>query len=153
MAGKVSVKIEGYDELRAKLAGDPIFARPWVKALGKATEYGKTTAQGRAPRDSGTLAGGMTSRLQASPIPFYGVVSNDVQKRGARYGFILNAGWRKSKRGRFRAGAAGRISIFHFRGTNRLTKGWFSGTLAKIRPEVNRLLDAAAKEIESAWGR
>ncbi len=127
-------------------------------------------ARERAPRKAGRLAAGITGRLQASPVPRYGTVTNNAERNGVRYPFILNAGhftrrikthfWKISARTGKRYKATKTINVqgpeFHFRSTGRKgwrTHYWFFGALYDKRNQINKLLTRAAREIELGWLR
>lgn len=137
--------VDGLGPLLVKLQGEPIYARPWRRALLEALRAGKALATQRAPRGaSGKLAARNTMRMQRIPVPLWGVVSNKATKKGFRYGFALDAGRATRKK-------SGRTYTYHRLGSGSPTKGWFTGVLARIQPRVNALLTAAAKDIEAAW--
>ncbi len=159
---KFRIAIEGLNQLRKKLSTDYLLGgNTWRGAMSEATLLAKSSAAKNAPKASGQLGGTLTHRLDARPVPKYGIVMANAQNRGFRYGFALEAGFRTPKKargiGRKRWRAAvketgGRIAL-HFRGTGKSTRGWFRGSLLDVQRRINGILDKAARKIEQRWER
>lgn len=139
MPTKITVDIEGINQVLRKLrAEDPVYAEPWREALTEATELAYGKAMQRAPEATGRLKARMTKRVGGGVAPRYGVVSNRVQKKKARYAFILNAS-----------------KIAHYRGgpnRGQPTRLWFTHALDEVQRKINDILTKAAERIERKWG-
>jgi hypothetical protein len=142
----VRANISGIDKTLAKLrSADPIYAQPWKRGLTALTEETEEAERQAAPKRTETLAGSVTSRMDARPVPEWGLVTatavaeNVDKKRGGkfRYGWALNAASRWGRKGR---------SITP-------NKGWWAKTFKRMQRRVNEVLGTIAKEIEAKWSR
>lgn len=144
-----SIRVEGLDDLLDDLSWNkPIYAQPWKRALTKAVQVAQAKVKERSPGNR--IRANVTTRMDARPVPLWGTVSTDAESpKGYRYPFSLEAG-------KGRKMADGTYSVTHYRKgprAGRRTKGWFRGSLAAVRKEINGLLAGAAREIEGMWGR
>lgn len=140
---RVEVKIDGLRSLLGKFRGEPVYARAWRRALHRVSLAVKLEARQRAPKLSGRTAKGVYYRMDRHPVPLYSVVSDRARRKGVRYPFVLEAGHRRSKRGR--------DVPLHYRGTGRSTRGWFSSLQNEVQGWVNRELREAVRLIEERW--
>lgn len=136
-------KIEGLGELLEKLQGEPIYARPWRRALLEMLKYGKAVAQSRAMRGkTGKLASRIRYHYPRVPVPLYGVISVSASNKGFRYPFALDSGHGTKKNGMYQ---------FHRLGSGSSTRDWFTGVLPVIHPRCDALISAAEKDTEANW--
>ncbi len=136
---KATLKLEGFDEVVAKLRSDHIYAYAWRRLMTEAAKLVKAAAQGRAPVGSGAMRATMTYKIEPKPVPLYAVIT--LNQAGKRYGFLLNAG--KGKGG----------SVLHYRGTKKRTRRWFIGAISICRKHIQRKMNALAQEIQRTWQR
>jgi hypothetical protein len=137
----VEIRVEGVRRILRKLnAADPPHAGPWTDALHQAADEVYREQQRGMPRASGGLAGSHKKVFQARPVPLWAKITANKSRGGVRYGFVLN--W----------GAAGR-KRFHYAGTGKSTKGWFTDPMERLQSKINGLLEAAARKIEDVWNR
>lgn len=174
-----SVEIEGLGRLVAKLRHeDPIYAAPWREALQRATLTTEAEAKRVAPTASGRLRASIGHRLDARPVPRWGMVSTDATAAdGTRYPFVLQAGRRSPKRGRIQVttkrgrvttrlagrrawrritAEAGNWISLHYRSGSRRgqsTRAWLNLALRATQQKINGLLQEAARKIEREWER
>lgn len=156
-AGGITVEIERLPSVLSKLRRDDLFAASWRRALERATVLVKERVPEVAPRDSGRLAASRAHRLDARPVPRYGVVSVQAVRGKARYPFVLQAGHRRPKgmtRRQARVAPAGSLIELHYRRgrlAGQSTRGWLNRAARSVQSRVNSILANAAREIERRW--
>lgn len=134
---RLTWKIDGMNRVLRKLGtteGGSIIAEPWTRALRSLVDEAQSDVRATAPHASGRLDAKTTGRLQATPIPKWGVVTTTASNRGYRYPWALEASAR-----------------FHYRSgpmKGRPTKGFFKRVRDALQGKVNRVLEEAAREIE-----
>ncbi len=133
----LSMQLEGFDEIMAKLEGGRLYAGPWKAGMSEVGNLGLEHAQERAPYRKGGLERSLIKKMDPHPIPMYVKVTTNVTKKGFRYGGALEGG----ERYHYRSGP--------YRG--RPTKKWLSGVIDLIQREVNQILKSVAREIEQRW--
>ncbi len=134
------VSLENYQEVLGKLDADKLYGKAWKHALEQAAKFVKGQAEERVPVRSGKAKDAMTMKMGPGSIPLYAVVSNDVDNKGFRYPFALDA-----KAMHYRKGARAGQS----------TKEWFYGVakLATVKAKIGALLDQCADKIVVAWNK
>lgn len=137
-----AVNVDGLKEMIARLAGDPIYARPWRRALGRISSNVKKLVKSQAPVASGRTARGVFYRMPGGIVPLYSIVSDRAKRKGIRYPFVVNAGFRSTKHGTVR---------LHFRGTSQSSEGWFQKAGRGAQAYVNQALATALAQIERAF--
>lgn len=157
------VEIRGLSKLTRNLAADHLLADTWRKAMERVTQEAESEAKDRAPHLTGKLRASLTHRLDARPIPLYGVVTANAENKGFRYPFALDAGHRTPgrphrrgvtvKRWRRQSYMRGTLIQLHYAGTGKSTAKWFSGSVDKIQGKINNILNDAARRIEQQWSK
>ncbi len=138
----IKVQMEGLTETLRKLEGKPIYAEPWKRALERAVQILLGKLREESPRLSNQLANSWTGRLDSREVPRFGEVKTDqTASDGFRYPHALNA----SKRIRYRFQSGTRRGQLLYRWTLRSQRA--------VREQLQSLLSAAEREIESAWQR
>jgi hypothetical protein len=141
----VRANIEGIDKLLGKVASGPAFyADIWNSAIKQATDETFEAERKAAGKFPGTkMASSLTLKMDSRPVAQWGIVSLDAasshgpdKKRGGpfRYPWALNASDR-----------------YHYRGTQRSTKGWWDRPLAQMRKRLQVILDTAAERLGAKW--
>ena len=137
----VDIRVEGVRRILRKLnTTDPIYAEPWTDTLHEAADMVYREQQTGMPRASGGLAGSHKVTFQARPVPLWAKITANKSRGGVRYGFVLN--W----------GAAGK-KRFHYAGSGKSTKGWFTDPLDRLQSKLTGMLASAARKIEQVWAR
>jgi hypothetical protein len=169
------IQIDGLSKLQRFLReAEPFYARPWKEALERATQQTEQEAEKVAPVASGKLRASITHRMDARPIPKWGIVSTDATAAdGTRSPFVLQGGHRTPRRGfqtidtgkksrtvlvskrnwRKMSATAGTLINLHYRGTGRSTRGWLNKALAMMRSRINSILQDAERKIEREWSK
>ena len=138
----MKIVIIGLDNLIKKCESDYLIAGIWKRVMARSIGIAKSQAGKRAPKMTGTLAGGMISKMDAKPIPLWASVTTNVEKKGFRYPFALEAG--KGKAG----------ATLHYRSgrrKGRTTRAWFSGALGVVKRHIEKIFKEAISEIEQRW--
>ena len=128
----MEIRITGLDALLKRLSGSKAYAKPWREAMERATLFVLGKAQENAPVDTGRLRSSLTSTLDSRPVPLFGEVGTNV---------LYAKPLEMSEVPHYRRGAR----------AGQQTKGWFSGALFGSRDAIDRILRAAAKQIEKMW--
>ncbi len=178
----ISAKVEGLNKILPKLReSDPIYAQPFREAFKKLIDLLEGRVQKRAPWGKGRLAVSVTGKMDANPIPFWGLVTATAENKGFRYPFALEAGkgkksgtrleWQTYKSTRINRKTGALIkpwsgirtkvvetwdsqATLHYRSGRRQgkpTRKWFSGARGGLAKMATKFLDAAAKQIEQRW--
>lgn len=136
---KYSVRVVGLPELQKKLRHENLYAEPLRAAFAEAADVAKKEAERLAPRDTGRGVSRITVWVSPKPVPTGARVRLNVQNRGFRYMWALNA----SPRYHYRRGV--------FAGSP--TAGWFEKARDRTAPRINAILTRAARDIERDWLR
>ncbi len=128
----MQVRITGLDSLLKQLKGSNAYAKPWRDAMHKATLFVLGKAQEQAPVEFGVLRSSLTSAVDSRPVPLFGQVGTNV---------LYAKPLEMSEAPHYRRGPR----------TGQQTKGWLSGALLGSRDAIDRILRAAAKQIERMW--
>ncbi len=147
MTVKVRVRIEGINEIRAKLmTADPIYAEPVRKAITEAAETVEARAKKRAPVLTGKLQASVKRQISPQTVPLWAKVTAEAERKSFRYPWALEAG--KGKKNK-----AGQHSITKYRGTRKKTRRWFRGSARGLRKLLQQALSQAAREIAVKWSK
>jgi len=137
---RLTASIDGMNRVLRKLGtteGGAIYAEPWTRALRSLVDEAQRDVRATAPQDTGRLDAKTVGKLQASPIPKWGVVTTNATNRGYRYPWALEA----SNRYHYRSGSR----------RGQTTKGYFARVRDELQGKVNRVLADAARDIESKF--
>jgi len=176
---RVRVRVEGLNQVGAKLNGNKLYAGPIRKVMERSVEVIAGKAEERAPRKSFKMAGSIETQVDRRPLPTWARVVVTASGRGKhnRYPWILESGHKarrgarggvlgfgriKGKMGTYTRTPKGRRKFvfdtskyvnLHYAGTRKSTKGWFKGASRGMRPKIKQLLDQAAREVQQNWQR
>lgn len=136
---------EGWPNIQSKLRKmDAVWGEPIRAGLVELGAIGEGALMSRVPRgESNVLAGSIKAKLPSAPIPMWVKWTANASKRGqgkgGRYGYVLNVGHRRSKRG----------GIFPVG----QSAGWFSGAKPVIASALTGVASKIAQGIERLWQR
>lgn len=143
MARRLQIKLEGAKVLVAKLNENALLAGPWSAAMSETAKLAETEIRKRTPLLSGQLEASVTSKVDPRPVPHYVFLNAGAENKGFRYGWALEVGHGKRKKGQQYG--------YHYAGFRMSTRHWFSGARRKINAQIEPVLNAAARAIEERW--
>lgn len=131
---KLTVKVEGYRELMAKLKAETTLAGPWKSAMQQGGEIMLAAGQGAAPTgESGQLRAKLMMKMSAAPVPKYALVKTTATRSSAKF-----KRYPYPKRLEYDPESSHRLWL-----TNAVNAAW---------GRIRAALDGAARAIESKWG-
>lgn len=99
----------------------------------------ETRARARAPIGTTmALSRSIDSEIHNAPIPLWGKVTASASHGSFRYGWALQGS---------------RKVAYHYAGTSKLTRRWFTGALAGQRRKLQQRLTRLASRLEQRWRR
>lgn len=127
-----SVEIPNLRRIQARLDPEGLYWGPMKTALDELGKIGAGDARASASRfaRTGTLAGGITHKVNAAPAPRWVAITTDATSRtGQRYPWILEFD-----------------AKYHH-------KNWLRDAIRRAQNQAASVLGKAVREIESNWGR
>jgi len=122
----IQVQIVGLDKLVGKLKGDTLLGKPLREAFTKSAALVERGAKQRAPVDINRLRSSITHAVDTAPVPLWGKVGTRVF-----YAPYQEFGTSRGVR----------------------PKKYLRGALEASVGSIKSFFDAAARAIESAWGK
>ncbi|MCC7372526.1 MAG: hypothetical protein IT306_29200 [Chloroflexi bacterium] len=128
----ITVSIDRWKELSAKLKSDELLAGPWTAAMQQVASIGLRAWQGASPVASGRMRASMKSKVQAKPVPRWVAFRTSATRSSKRY-----------KRYRY----PGRQEY----DPKSRNKGRLKKALDGVMGQIQGVLGTAAKAIEAKW--
>jgi hypothetical protein len=153
----LTVQIIGLPELLKKLDGNVLLAGPVTKAFNQSLMTLESGAKRLTPVDTGRLRASITHRLDGQPIPRWGEVGTDVsyapyvhygREPGSMPPPSALATWARRHGGGNPFALAMAIMLHGIK-----PKPFLANALKAAEGQIQGYFAAAAREIESLWGR
>ncbi len=140
---QLTTKIDGLSALLKKTSdsGRHLYSYPWRKAMRAVRDLVEIRLWDRVPLgETHHLADSLHTSMDFRPVPLWVRFSADATGRdGFRYGWALNSSKKRT------------YTYRYSRRIGQPTRKWFTGALSGARAKINKLVEAAAAEIERRW--
>ncbi len=154
---KMTFKLEGLSSIMVALdnGGSKLIGPALRSGLQKSAITLRAQVERNAPTESGTMLQSVTHRISPKTIPLWAVVTTNAESKtsGARYPFVLEAGWRAYNKKGSKRPINSRMVVLYREGTVERLKGWFSGALRTQRRAITAIMENTLDDIAARWGQ